>query len=354
MLLQAVILFLILFVLPIFVGGIFARVDGRGSLPFRWVSGQFCLWAGFQAICVPMILLPRENSFANVIGMYGVFVAAMLLFSLALFVKRCAKEWRVYLVREKDTDRDMIARLLLAAVLLLLGIQLVLAVVLAYEEGDDAFYVAISSITTESGTMYEILPYTGGTTGLDARHALAPFPIWIAMLSRVSGIHAAVLAQVVLPVVLIVMAYAIFYLIGKRLFPDSRRKQLLFMLFLELLVMFGGQSLYTAENFLLVRTSQGKAVLADIITPFLFLLFLILFEKLQNEEQPGAKYWLLIAVTMLTGCLCSTQGSLLTCILLGVGGGCAAVCYRKWKLIFPAAACCIVPVLMAVLYLYLD
>ena len=203
MLLQAVILFLILFVLPIFVGGIFARVDGRGSLPFRWVSGQFCLWAGFQAICVPMILLPRENSFANVIGMYGVFVAAMLLFSLALFVKRCAKEWRVYLVREKDTDRDMIARLLLVAVL-------------AYEEGDDAFYVAISSITTESGTMYEILPYTGGTTGLDARHALAPFPIWIAMLSRVSGIHAAVLAQVVLPVVLIVMAYAIFYLIGKR------------------------------------------------------------------------------------------------------------------------------------------
>ena len=119
-------------------------------------------------------------------------------------------------------------------------------------------------------------------------------------------------------------------------------------------MIFGGQSLYTAENFLLVRTAQGKAVLADIIIPFTFLLLLTLFERLQEKEQPGIKYWLLMAVTMIAGCLCSTQGALLTCILLGVGGMCAAVCYRKWKMIPPVAACCVFPVIMAFLFLFLS
>lgn len=355
MLLQILILFLVLIVLPVLVGSIFAGVDGRDSLSFRWVSGQLCLWAGFQAICVPMILLPRENSFFNVIVLYGVFAAAMLLLALGLCIKRRAEGWHADIVKEDSGDRDIAAFLLQGTVLVLLAVQIVLAVVLAYEEGDDAFYVATSSITAESGTMYEILPYTGGRTILfDARHSLAPFPIWIAMLSKISGVHAAAMAHVVLPVVLIVMAYAIFFRIGFRLFRDSRHKRLLFMLFLELLVIFGGQSLYTAENFLLVRTAQGKAVLADIIIPFLFLLLMILLERMQQKEQPGAKYWLLTAVTMIAGCLCSTQGALLTCMLLGVGGGCVAVCYRKWKLILPVAACCAVPVVLALLYLFLD
>lgn len=353
MLFQTVILLCVLVVLPMLVGSIFTKVDRGGwNLPFRWVSGQICLWAGFQAVCVPMILLPRENSFLNVIGMYGVFVAAMLLFALALYIKRHARGWQAGVVDGYEKDRSNHV-FLQSVVLVLLAIQLVLAVILAYEEGDDAFYVATSTITSEAGTMYEILPYTGGTTGLDARHGLAPFPIWIAMLSKISGMHAATVAQIVLPVVLIVMSYSIYRMIGRHLF-DSRKKQLFFMLFLELLVIFGGQSLYTAENFLLVRTAQGKAVLADLVIPFIFLLLLILFEKLKEKESPEVKYWLLMTATMITGCLCSTQGALLTCMLLGVGGVCAAVCYRRGKMIFPVGACCVVPVLMAVLYFYLD
>lgn len=355
MLLQTGILFLILVVLPILVGSVFTEADGKGPLAFRWVSGQLCLWAGFQAICVSVILMPGKDSFLNVIGLYGVFVAAMLLLALGLCINRHAKGGHVDIVAGNEKGRDIAAFFLQGIVLIILVIQLVLAVVLAYEEGDDAFYVATSSITVESDTMYEILPYTGGRTVLfDARHSLAPFPIWIAMLSKISGVHAAAVSHVVLPVVLIIMAYAIFFLIGCRLFRDSRFKQFLFMFFLELLVIFGGQSLYTAENFLLVRTAQGKAVLADIIIPFTFLLLLTLFERLQEKEQPGIKYWLLMAVTMIAGCLCSTQGALLTCMLLGVGGMCATVCYRKWKLIPPVAACCVFPVIMAFLFLFLS
>ena len=57
-------LVLILVVLPVAVGGIFSRVDNDGlNLPFRWLSGQICLWAGFLFLCVPIILQQRENGF---------------------------------------------------------------------------------------------------------------------------------------------------------------------------------------------------------------------------------------------------------------------------------------------------
>ena len=43
--------------------------------------------------------------------------------------------------------------------------------------------------------MYQKLPYTGMSTELDVRHGLAPFPIWIAWLSQMTGIATVAVAQ---------------------------------------------------------------------------------------------------------------------------------------------------------------
>ena len=53
----------------------------------------------------------------------------------------------------------------------LLLVQLVLAVLMVYGDGDDAYYVAISAAAEESGRMYQKIPYTGMHTELDVRHA---------------------------------------------------------------------------------------------------------------------------------------------------------------------------------------
>lgn len=335
-------------------GGIFDnREAGISGLMFRWVSGQMLLWAGFQLICVPLILKLRGNSFRFLILLYGIFAAAALLMSVGVSIRRKAGGG-AELLRQKGREKDKAVLLLGAAVVMLLILQQILAGILAYEEGDDAFYVATSTVTASSETMYQILPYTGGTTVLDARHGLAPFPIWVAMLAKLSGMHAATVSQIVLPVVLIAMAYSVFYLIACRLFPEKRRAALFFLLLLELLVIFGGHSLYTAENFLLVRTAQGKAVLADIVIPFSFFLLLRLFEGLEKGEKPGIHFWLLLGMTMVSGCLCSTLGALLVCLLLAAGGCCAAACYGKWKILVGMAVCAVVPAIMALLYLKLG
>lgn len=349
MVVRILILAALLLVAPVMAGGIFAGTrKAAGGLLFRWVSGQMCLWAGFQLICVPMIL--RGQNLSDVIGPFSVYMAAVALFGIAADIKRRASAVPVGPPAEAGRRRDGVCIFLACCVAGMLLLQLAAACFLAYEEGDDAYYVAVSVTSSCSDTMYSRSAYTGLATGLDVRHGLSPMPVWVAFLARVSGIHAVTLAQVLLPVVLILMSYAIFYMIGAALFRGAPRKVLLFLLLIECLVLFGGYSVYTAENFLLVRTAQGKAVLAEIVIPFLFLLLLSWLEELEAGMKTRAGHWVLLALVTAAGCLCSLQGALLACLLLGIVGACMTASYRKWQLLLPMAGCCLVPVCNVVLY----
>lgn len=351
MIVQLLVLALLVLVIPVIVGGLTAGVDD--SLPFRWVSGQFLLWAGFQVICAPMVL--AERKFGELTVVFSGFMVSMALLALAIGMRQRAKAvFGAGKTEKADGKKDIVAVLLWICVTALLLLQLILAVLLAYEEGDDAFYVAVSTIAESSDTMYRISPYKGGVAWLDIRHGLAPFPMWVAFLARITGIRAVIIAQVALPVVLIVMSYTVCLLMGKQLFPDGRRRLPLFLFLLEVLVLFGGYSLQSAENFLLVRTAQGKAVLANIVIPFLFLMLYRVLQKLQQEEEIGACIWVPVAAAVAAGCLCSMEGTLLACLLLGLAGICMIVCYRRWKLVLPLAGCSVVPACVAVLYLWLG
>lgn len=354
MILQIIILGILLFLLPFLVGGLFVEVDREGlNIPFRLVSGQFCLWFGFQLICVPLTIIQKDNGFIEVIRMYWIYIAAMLFIAIGAEIKKKSRAGTVLQKKKDGRSKDGITTMLGVLVIAVLAIQLILVVFLAYEEGDDAFYVATSNITVSSNTMYQILPYLGNSTGLDVRHALAPFPIWVAFLARMSGMHAATVAQIVLPVVLIPMSYTIYYLIGRRLYENSIRRLPLFLLFIEVLVMTGGQSVYTAENFLIVRTAQGKAVLAAIVIPFMFYLFLSLLQTLEQKKKIPFHFWSLMGIVTISACLCSTQGALLVSVLTAIGGICTVFVYKKWKLLLPFGCCSVVPMIYALLYLFL-
>uniref|UniRef100_UPI0040559E37 DUF6077 domain-containing protein n=1 Tax=Acetatifactor sp. TaxID=1872090 RepID=UPI0040559E37 len=351
--LQIVILGILLIAVPMFVGSLFVAGDKCKTKPlFGWISGQMLLWAGFQCICVPLVL--RQERFGVVKQCFLVYTAVLLCVAFVVWIYRRRKEKsRLHLVaeREKRTKGSYVCWGVFLALLLL---QVVLAGVLAYEEVDDAFYVGISTITEQSDTMYCILPYTGGSTGLDARHGLAPFPVWVSFLAVISGMPSVTVAQVALPMVLIVMTYGIYYLLGRELLGKKENMLPLFMVLVAVLILFGGYSVYSAENFMLVRTAQGKAVLANIIIPFLLLLSWRILENIHRNEKIGVRNWLLLALTMTAGCLCSTLGAFLTCMLLGIVGICTAVSYRRWKFLIPMAATGIVPMMFVVLYLLTE
>ncbi len=332
--------------LPIVVGTLFWDIQGfRRNLPFWWAGGQMLLWAVFQICCVPMILLQLD--FWHLQRLYGAAAAVLAVAALVPFCRR--KGWRqrhAFLAGPKGWEAVWWG--VFAALLLF---QLVQAVRMAYADGDDAYYVALTTITSEAKTMYRKLPYTGGATGLDVRHGLAPFPMWIAHLALASGTAPSTTAHIAVPLMLIAMTYGIFYLLGEKLFRDRRKYLPLFLVFLELLVLFGDYSRYTAENFMIARSRQGKAALGNIIVPMLFLLLFFLFEWLEAGKKIPRKYWVLLASVMTAACLCSTFGALLSCMLLAVAGICGAAALRKRHFLLPLWASCLPCVVFALLYL---
>lgn len=351
-----IVLPVLLLVVPTVVGSLAVNIEtagkkGKVNLPLWWVCGQMLLWAGFQIICLPTML--AGVSFFGVVILFSCFMTVIMLSAVIAGMRRRKKAaFSVKVVESQAGHRDAVTVFLWCFVAVLLVLQLAVAVLFAYEEGDDAYYVAVSVITNDAETMYLKNPYTGSGTAIDTRHGLAPFPIWVAYVARLAGMHPATIAQIVLPVTLIVMCYSIYYLLAKKFFNNGR-KIALFLLILEVMVLFGGYSLQSVENFLLVRTAQGKAVLANIVIPFLFLLLLGILEELQHSRSVGIWRWLMVAATMISGCLCSLEGCLLMCMLLGTVSLCMLVCYRRWKLLLPAAGCCIAPVIVALLYFLL-
>lgn len=353
--LQLLVLTLFMLVIPVVVGSLFPYWEKEGCLVFRWVSGQFLLWAGFQLISVPLIL--KQQSFLWMVWLFLGYTAAMAALAAAVVVRRRKKGagpfFRLPGMGGAKGWKGGEGTLLWLAFWGLLLFQLVQAVRLAYEDSDDAYYVAVASIAESSDTMFRVLPYTGGATLLDARHGLAPFSIWMAFLARVSGMRTVILAQTVLLVALIAMAYGIYYLFSVRLFPEKGGQRPLFLIFAEILVLFGNYSVYTTEVFLIGRSRQGKASLGSIVFPFVLLISLMLFQKLQERKKVPVGYYLLLAAAAAAGCLCSTMGAMLTCILIGIVGLLTAVFYRKWKTMLLLAVCCIPCIVYGFLYLVL-
>ena len=334
-------------VLPACVGNCFAGVDKpHKNIVFLWISGQMLLWAGFQVICVPVIL--TEGRLEKVVLWYGVYITGLLAVSAVLWFRNHKGPKAVW---TQKPDREAVILWVIFGILLLL--QLVLAVVMVYNDGDDAYYVAISTAAQESGKMYQKLPYTGMSTELDVRHGLAPFPIWIAWLSQMTGIATVAVAKTLLPVALISMTYGVFYLIGSRGLSQGKNLPL-FLICTEVLVLFGDYSFYTVENFMIARSRQGKAALGSILIPMIFFLLLILFRRLQEKQKITVGFWILLTAVMTSCCLASTMGALLACMLVGVAGICGAIAYQNRKLLLPLAACCVPCIIYAGMYLVLG
>ncbi len=345
-------------VVSLWTGTLFIPLEGKNiRLPFCWISGQILLWAGFQCICVPAILAKR--TFSEMEGFFFFYAGTLVLLAgIAAAIRRRKSEKTPAAVQEKPSGQKSRAGVALWAVFaLLLGVQLFLLCYLAYDEGDDAYYVAMATNGVSDQYMYFKDPYIGTGAGLDVRHALAPLPMWVSVISRFSGLSGAATAHVTLPLLLVPMTYCVYYLIGRKLLGGKKKdrdwEMPLFMCFTALLVLFGGYSLFSAENFLLVRGAQGKSVLANLIIPFLFYQMFVMLEKLEQGEKVKKMSWVLLGLTMIAGCLCSTLGCLLVCMLLGIFTVCAALAYHRWGVLLGTSLCVAAPVLFACLYVLL-
>ena len=268
----------------------------KRTFPRIAVTGFLLTFAVFEIIAIPVLLYTKLGDFELLVQIYS---AALLLIAAGGMFGAAKTGGTAHL---KAGGMRSCAKgcgtgaLLWAAFAALLCFELFMAYSHASFDGDDAYYVTQSVLTYQTGTMYRYLPYTGITTEIDFRHALAMLPMWTAAVGRLCRTHPAIIAHSMQPLLFIPLADLVYYRIARELFRDREEKHLLvpaFMVIIALLQIFGNVSIYTPETFLLTRTWQGKTLLANFLIPCGILSLLLLSEDGQPAENTAAEGYLL-------------------------------------------------------------
>lgn len=336
---QILTLILILGIIPLCVGLIPVNLMEKRyrSLGVTYIAGFLSILAIFQIIAVPIVIMDGTR-FKTIVLLFSILTILLGIVGVYMTWRTSQKEvfsdegeilpflnffWRnkeektVKKIYDKETREE---GLLWVFVLLLIGFQLFMAFTTTSFDGDDAYYVVQSVLTDETDTLYRIRPYTGLSTGMDLRHSLAVFPIWIAYVARMSGVHATIVAHSVLPLVLIPVTYWIYLEIGKKLLKRDRHKLPVFMIFICLMQIFGNVSIYTNATFFLTRTWQGKSLLANVVLPAIIWLVLWIFESENYDKEHRIGLWILLVLTNFVAAMSSTASVFLAAMLIGVTG----------------------------------
>ena len=319
MIFKIICLFLLLGYTPYMAGNLVTRRYDRYQrrADIAYIIGFMVMMTLFELAAVPVIFKVRYGSFRMLFIIYSVMIIAVDVMGTFIWLKdrglagsgknicsvrrgstaessiHAARETTIdgiHAARETTNDgihvgrktikeglnagkirkRSIGTRIMWFIVGALFVYMLVMAISCSWFDGDDAYYVAQSVITQQTGTMYSIQPYRGGSTGLDLRHVMAAFTMWISYVSTASGFHAAIFCHTVLPLVVIPITELIYIEIGRKLLGDKYRDLLPeFILFVMLFHVFGSTSIYTSETFLLTRTWQGKSMVANFLFPLM-------------------------------------------------------------------------------------
>lgn len=233
-------------------------------------------------------------------------------------------------------------------VVLLILMQAFILAKYVHIDDDDAFYVATATTAVSTNTISQIDPYTGDPyLYYQMRYVLSPFPIFIATLSKLVMIHPTIFAHTIIPAVFIPLSYLVLALLASLLFPSNKNKQMLFLLFLCILNIWGNVSIYTTSSFLLFRIWQGKAVLANIILPAT-----LIFAYFAMSGKSQFRKWILLLSCSISACLASSMGIILAPIMISCMGIIYFLKTKGIRTLIYAIICCTPCVLCGLAYIF--
>ena len=268
---------LFLWIAPVFVGNaVCNRLSMRGTIPRSFVMGYLSMWAVFQIITVPLILL--KVSFLVDVVVYSIFLVGIIAYGI---VKRTYRSMTI-----PKADLSAWGGII---VMLAVGIYMIVqSYRLQLTNADDTRFVvnAVDTVRTnrmlltDVNTGKEILSWTGDLF----KDVISPWAVFAAYLSKITGISAASMMHTFLPPVLLAVMMCIFWLIAGELF-DKHIYRSLFVILLLVMYMYGYFSIYNAETFTIIRLWQGKATMAAVGIPALLYAFLRLYRLLPDDRR---------------------------------------------------------------------
>ncbi len=292
--------------LPLLIGSVYKK----RSISFTYLAGSLTMWALFQITAVPAIQF--RASFTLLFWVYTILV--ILLASIGLVFRLKAR-----------FERSALSIFLVIA-LLVIAYQASIYIFGMHLDEDDARWIAEANDALVKDRMFLHNPatgeYIGRFVGEMVKDTFSPWAFFIAWMAKFTGIRTAVIAHTVYPPVLLGLSYCAYYHMGKQLFK-GKTEQGIFLLMVSVINLFMANH-YTQSTFTLTRIWQGKAVVAAVIIPTIFMLILII----QNDDS--LQNWLFLVVISCSACLLSGMGIAIGLVMIIVYGGYVIVC-KRWR-----------------------
>lgn len=297
--------FIFFFLIPILLGKLITYFrKEKNEIIFEIILGYMIKFAILEIIAIPLILL--KISFTLLLAIYLILIIIASIISIVLNFKNIKEKIKTFKINLKE---NLALKLCL---LILIFVQVFHVVYFTHIDDDDAVYVAQSLTSIETNTLYQMNPSQGNNYGIYMRYALSPFPMYISITSIFTGIHSTIIWHTILSGIMVILSYFVYYLFGKKLFKQEN-KNLVFLIILSIINIFGNFSQYTTFSYFLLRPWQGKSVLINLILPFLWYIFL----DITNEEKRYIN-WIILYITVFAACLVSGMGIVLTPISLAI------------------------------------
>lgn len=346
---------IILLILPMILGMSIERtlIDRKGlyRVAFSYVTGFLLVLALFEIVCVPMIYLNCNLSKISIV--YTAILIVLVLGSFVMNRRRIVAFFmnikkKNYYIFHKLNVYSMIY-ILFFVVLFIVQIYYAINYSSTYNSYDDASYIVYGTDALKDTPVYGINPYSGVYGPEPFHRILQSSNIFYAYISKVTGVSLATVAHTIINVVLLIIAYCVYYMMAVDLLGKNKchsENVWIFLDFVAMLYIFGYYS-HSALSFRLLGVLwQGKAVLAVIVTPFLFVLmkeFLV-----QEYRHRYGLYLLMISIASISLSLMA-----LSHILLGIGLSTVIVtCInKKWKNMLYILWAGVVPGIVGAVYL---
>ena len=340
-----------LFVVPELVGLLLLYFwkKEENNILLAFCIGYIIEFAVLQLITVPMIY--AQAKYTTLLILYTIIILSLCIVSLIIIFKKNNKETiKVSLKRIIEKGKNY-SKVIAIICIVLIGIQMYMYVgKYTHLDDDDAYYVGTATTTLQTNSIFKYSPTTGLLKGEQTltRYRLGAFPIYYAIISSWTKVHPAIVAHILLPVSLLMVVYSIYYLLGYELFEKDENKALMFVMLMCFINIFGNYSIRNTFSFLLFRIWQGKAILCNIIMPFILWM---LFKA--NEEKYSFVTGLIIFLSVIAGVFTTTMGIAFSPIMIGTLAVLYGVHNRSIKDVVKCFVCSIPSIVYGILYILL-
>ena len=304
------------------------------------IIGYIYSFAVYEFLAIPMIFLKTDF-----ITLTGVWQFIMLISTIAAFIMSLRSVFNIFknnIKRFSETPKK-----LLFIVVLLVAIQAFIGFAFMHEDYDDSNFVAKATIALDTNSLYKYDDKGLEYEILPSRHVLSPFPIFTATTAKILGIHPAIVAHTVYPPVFIILAYIVYFLIADILLKNDKNMKYIFMIFLSIIYIFGAYSQWSNFVFLLYRVWQGKALIANIFIPIIWLLFL---KYIHHDDF----YWFILFITLWAADLTSSMGLFIPTLVTGTLGVIYSITQKNKEYFLRTLICFIPSLIYGVIFLIIK